>query len=248
MGERGRSRAAWVCGFSAMKAFRKMRNEPGRSLGSAPRPVNRASRQASYRISAAACGKFNALAWGTCANQRSRHSGTAGHAGGGASGRAPPGVAILAVMFLGVAFWNGFPLIFYDTGAYVLEGLGHVFLVERAPVYAELLFLAGGAFSLWPIVILQALMTGYLILETARAEVPGLTLRGLAVIGAGADAADRHRLVCRPGRARLLHAAGDPGLLAAAVPRRSGWRKVRWRWVAGITGAGGRPAIPRIWA
>ena len=94
------------------------------------------------------------------------------------------GVGILSLMFLSVAFWNGFPLIFYDTGAYVLEGLGHIFLVERAPVYAELLFLAGGAFSLWPIVVLQALMTSYVILEVARAEVPGLTLSGLAVIGA----------------------------------------------------------------
>jgi hypothetical protein len=93
------------------------------------------------------------------------------------------GMALLSLMFLSVAIWNGFPLIFYDTGAYVLEGLGHVFLVERAPVYSELLFLAGGAFSLWPIVILQAAMTSYLILEVARAEVPGLTLWGLTVIG-----------------------------------------------------------------
>ena len=94
------------------------------------------------------------------------------------------GMAVLSLMFLLAAIWNGFPLIFYDTGAYVLEGLGHVFLVERAPVYAELLFLAGGAFSLWPIVILQALMTSYLILAVARIEVPGLTLGGLALTGA----------------------------------------------------------------
>jgi hypothetical protein len=94
------------------------------------------------------------------------------------------GMAMLSLMFLSAAIWNGFPLIFYDTGAYVLEGLGHVFLVERAPVYAELLFLAGGAFSLWPMVVLQALMTSYLVLEVARIEVPGLTLWGLAVIGA----------------------------------------------------------------
>ena len=93
------------------------------------------------------------------------------------------GMVILSLMFLSAAIWNGFPLIFYDTGAYVLEGLGHVFLVERAPVYAELLFLAGGAFSLWPIVVLQALMTSYLILEVARIEVPGLTIWGLSVIG-----------------------------------------------------------------
>lgn len=94
------------------------------------------------------------------------------------------GMAILSLMFLSMAVWNGFPLIFYDTGAYILEGLGHVFLVERAPVYAELLFLAGARFSLWPIVVLQALMTSYMILEVARAEVPGLTLRGLTGIGA----------------------------------------------------------------
>jgi hypothetical protein len=95
------------------------------------------------------------------------------------------GMAILSLMFLSVAIWNGFPLIFYDTGAYVLEGLGHVFLVERAPVYSELLFLAVGALSFWPIAVLQALMISYLILEVARAEVPGLTLRGLTGIGAG---------------------------------------------------------------
>jgi hypothetical protein len=94
------------------------------------------------------------------------------------------GVALLAGQFLGVALWNGFPLIFYDSGAYILEGLGHVFMVERAPVYAELLFLAGGAYSLWPIVVLQALLTGYVILEVARVQVPGLTLGALAAIGA----------------------------------------------------------------
>jgi hypothetical protein len=94
------------------------------------------------------------------------------------------GLVILSLMFLAPAIWNGFPLIFYDTGAYVLEGLGHIFLVERAPVYAELLFLAGGSLSLWPIVVLQALMTSYLILTVARIEVPGLTLWGLSVIGA----------------------------------------------------------------
>jgi hypothetical protein len=93
-------------------------------------------------------------------------------------------MAILSLMFLSVAIWNGFPLIFYDTGAYILEGLGHVFVVERAPVYAEFLFLAGARFSLWPVVVVQALMTSYLILEVARIEVPGLTLRALLAMGA----------------------------------------------------------------
>ena len=144
-------------------------------------------------------------------------------------------VAILSLMFLSVAFWNGFPLIFYDTGAYVLEGLGGVFLVERAPVYSELLFLAGGRTSMWPIVALQAAMTGYLILETARAEVPGLTLWRLVGIGAvlalltgigwyaGQVEPDCFTPMVILGCWLLLFRAGRMGL-------------VRTRWVAGITG------------
>jgi hypothetical protein len=145
------------------------------------------------------------------------------------------GVILLGLMFLGVAFWNGFPVIFYDTGAYVLEGLGHVFLVERAPVYADLLFLAGGHFSLWPIVIVQALLTAYIILEVSRTEVPGLTLRGLVGIGAVLT---------------LLTAIGwyagqvEPDCMTPLVIlgcwlllfRADRLGKVRTRWVAGITG------------
>ncbi len=94
------------------------------------------------------------------------------------------GVPMLAAIFLGIAVWNGFPLMFYDTGAYLAEGLSGAFLVERSPVYSMLLLFTGGAFSLWPVVILQALMTAYLIALTARIEVLGLTLRGLVLVGA----------------------------------------------------------------
>ncbi len=93
------------------------------------------------------------------------------------------GVAILAVLFLGIAFWNGFPLMFYDTGAYLEQGLTGAFLVERSPVYSFLLRFAGGGFSLWPVVILQSLMTATMIALLARIEVPGLTLAGLVLIG-----------------------------------------------------------------
>jgi len=95
------------------------------------------------------------------------------------------GVPMLAAIFLGVAAWNGFPIMYYDTGAYLAEGLSGAFMVERSPVYSLLLFFTGGGFSLWPVVILQALMTGYLIALTARTEVPRLSLAGLAGIGLG---------------------------------------------------------------
>ena len=95
------------------------------------------------------------------------------------------GTAMLAALFLGIAAWNGFPLMYYDTAGYLVQGLTGAFLAERSPVYSLLLLATGARISLWPVVILQALMTGYLIALTARIEVPDLKLRGLAWIGIG---------------------------------------------------------------
>jgi hypothetical protein len=93
-----------------------------------------------------------------------------------------PALAVLTPLFLGVAVWNGFPLVFYDTGAYVAQGLSGVFFVERSPIYSLLLPVTGGFLSLWFTAAAQALMTSFLIAELARAEVPRLTLKGLVAI------------------------------------------------------------------
>ena len=95
------------------------------------------------------------------------------------------GVALLTAMFLTVAWWNvAFRLFFLRHSAgYLAQGLGGVFLAERSPVYSLLLFATGAKFSLWPVAVLQAAMTAFIVTEMARAEVPGLTLWG--VIGVG---------------------------------------------------------------
>src|SRR5260221_14020771 len=80
-------------------------------------------------------------------------------------------VVLLCPILLSIAIWNGFPIIFYDTGAYILEGLGHVFVPERAPVYSLLLYYSGVGVSLWFVAFLQALMTAFVITELARAEL-----------------------------------------------------------------------------
>lgn len=95
-----------------------------------------------------------------------------------------PGLGALSLMFLAIAIWNGFPLVFYDTGGYLAEGLEGAFLPERSPVYSLLLYVAGGGTSLWPVVILQAVMTAYMVALTARAEVENLSLGGLISLGA----------------------------------------------------------------
>src|SRR5690348_4588988 len=75
---------------------------------------------------------------------------------------------LMIPVLLSVALWNGFPLIFYDTGAYILQGLGRVFVVERSPVYSLFLDYGGGGRSLWFIAAIQAALTSFVIVETAR--------------------------------------------------------------------------------
>src|ERR1700749_5008380 len=63
-------------------------------------------------------------------------------------------VALVPVLML-ASFVNGFPIIFYDTGAYVLEGFQHIFIAERSTVYSLFLKYAGGPQSLWYVAFVQ---------------------------------------------------------------------------------------------
>ena len=85
-------------------------------------------------------------------------------------------ILLLIPLTLSVALWNGFPIIFYDTGAYLLEGLGREFLAERSPVYSLFLDYGGAGASLWFIAVIQAAATAFVMVETARAVAPNLGL------------------------------------------------------------------------
>ncbi|HEY8950911.1 MAG TPA: hypothetical protein VIM56_18650 [Rhizomicrobium sp.] len=87
---------------------------------------------------------------------------------------------LLVPLLLSVAIWNGFPLIFYDTGAYILQGLGRVFVVERSPVYSLFLGFGGGGKSLWLIAIIQAALSAFVIVETARCVAPKMRVAAFA--------------------------------------------------------------------
>ena len=93
-------------------------------------------------------------------------------------------LAGLTLLFLGIAAWNGFPLVFYDTGAYMAEGLSDAFFVERSPVYSLFLPLTGAFASLWLVAAVQSLMTAFIIVELARVEAPRLGSVHLLLIGA----------------------------------------------------------------
>jgi Ca2+/Na+ antiporter len=94
-------------------------------------------------------------------------------------------VAILCLVpiFLVPALWNGFPFVYYDTAAYVFEGLGGHFMVERSPVYSLFLRFAGAGTNLWIVAALQAFAASFAMTQTARTIAPRMTLGVFLLIG-----------------------------------------------------------------
>ena len=93
-------------------------------------------------------------------------------------------VVLFCPLLLYAALWNGFPFVFFDTGAYILEGLAHFFVPERSAVYSLFLLYTGARASLWYVALAQCLMTSFVIVEFARAVRPRTGLWQLLAIGA----------------------------------------------------------------
>jgi hypothetical protein len=65
------------------------------------------------------------------------------------------------------ALWNGFPLIFPDTGGYLTRPIEGTLVMGRSALYGLFLF-AGIPFAFWPNAIAQAALTVWLIVLTLR--------------------------------------------------------------------------------
>ena len=94
-------------------------------------------------------------------------------------------VVLLTPMFLYAAAWNGFPLMFFDSGAYVLEGFAKMFVPERSPVYSLFLHYIHGRQNLWYAAWVQSAITAFAITEFARALWPRTTLWKLVGVCVG---------------------------------------------------------------
>jgi len=92
-------------------------------------------------------------------------------------------VALLVPVLMLAAIVNGFPIIFFDTGAYVLQGFERIFIAERSPVYSLFLVYAGGPESLWYVAAVQCAIVAFAMTEFARALKPNLSLWVLLIVG-----------------------------------------------------------------
>jgi hypothetical protein len=81
--------------------------------------------------------------------------------------------SVLAVLI--PALWNGFPFMFYDTGAFIDLAIRGGFMPERSSFYAMFLAAFWPRFSLWPAMFAQVAMCILVMAEFARILTPGLS-------------------------------------------------------------------------
>jgi hypothetical protein len=88
-------------------------------------------------------------------------------------------LAAMLLALMAPALWNGFPLIFSDTGGYLARPFEHTLSIGRSAFYGA--FLAAGLpFDFWPNVAIQAALCVWLIMLTLR--VSGLGHRPLLTL------------------------------------------------------------------
>lgn len=73
----------------------------------------------------------------------------------------------MVLLLMAPALWNGFPLIFPDTGGYILRPIEGSLAMGRSAFYGLFLYL-GIPLSFWPNALLQSALTAWLIVLTLR--------------------------------------------------------------------------------
>jgi hypothetical protein len=94
---------------------------------------------------------------------------------------------IAALLLLAPALWNGFPLLFFDSGSYLARPFDGSLSPGRSMVYG-LLLAAGSGWDFWPVAIVQAIVSVWVITLVLRAhgfgERPLLLVSLTAVLAA----------------------------------------------------------------
>src|SRR5450631_4002169 len=89
-------------------------------------------------------------------------------------------VILSMVLLIAPALWNGFALLHWDSGGYLARWYEGTLEASRAAVYG-LILTVGVSLSFWPVLLLQAAATLWLVALTLRAH--GLGKRPLLLLG-----------------------------------------------------------------
>ncbi|MDE2580344.1 MAG: hypothetical protein KGL52_01785 [Rhodospirillales bacterium] len=80
------------------------------------------------------------------------------------------------------ALWNGYPLVFSDTGTYLSQAIQHYLGWDRPPFYSLFLYPLHLCITTWPAILAQALITVALLRRLASLLLPGLRAARLAAL------------------------------------------------------------------
>lgn len=74
------------------------------------------------------------------------------------------GALILSI----IGFYNGYPLVYSDTGTYILSGFDRYVPVDRPVSYGLFIQCLSFSYSLWPVIFFQSLLTAFVLYELMK--------------------------------------------------------------------------------
>jgi hypothetical protein len=83
-------------------------------------------------------------------------------------------VPAAAALLLWPALWNGFPIVFADTGTYLSQAIHHYAGWDRPVFYSLFMLPLHATVTVWPVVAGQALLAAWVLRVVCRMLVPGL--------------------------------------------------------------------------
>jgi O-antigen/teichoic acid export membrane protein len=86
--------------------------------------------------------------------------------------RTTAAILISAALLTWPALWNGYPLVFADTGTYLAQAIEHYLGWDRPVFYSLFLFPLHATLSTWPIAFVQALLAANTLHLTRRVLLP----------------------------------------------------------------------------
>jgi len=85
-------------------------------------------------------------------------------------------LALAAILLLWPAFWNGYPLVFADSGTYLSQAIERYAGWDRPIFYSLFLFPLHLTLTTWPAILVQALLVAYLVHLLRRTLLPGTSV------------------------------------------------------------------------
>src|SRR5690242_10614543 len=85
-------------------------------------------------------------------------------------------LVLAALLLLWPAFWNGYPLVYADTGTYLSQAIEHYAGWDRPIFYSLFLFPLHMTMTTWPAITVQALLVAYLLDLLRRTLLPGTSV------------------------------------------------------------------------